>query len=119
MNLVEAVIDAFNKYATFAGRTRRTDFWWFTVFLALVYGLVYLLDTATAAPVFGAFALLAFILPSLSVTVRRLHDSDHAAWWLLLVFIPIVGTIGLLLMAVLPGTSGENRYGPAPEMPDW
>ena len=117
--MVEAMIDAFNRYATFAGRSRRGDFWWFMVFLLLVYALVFLLDTATNTPVFGAFALLAFLLPSLSLLVRRLHDSDRSARWLLIVFLPVVGALGLLAMAALPGTGEENRFGPPVEKADW
>jgi uncharacterized membrane protein YhaH (DUF805 family) len=117
--MVEAMIDAFGRYATFAGRSRRGDFWWFTVFLLLVYALAFLLDTSTNTSVFGAFALLAFLLPSLSLLVRRLHDSDRSARWLLIVFLPVVGALGLLVMAALPSDTDENSFGPPVEKPDW
>ena len=58
---------------------------------------------------------LAVLLPSIAVTVRRLHDTDRTGWWILLGFIPIIGGIVLLVFYVLEGTRGPNRYGPDPK----
>ena len=63
-------------------------------------------------------------LPSLAVSVRRLHDTGRSAWWLLLLLIPVLGFIGLVtfvVLLVLPGTVGLNRYGESshdPKPPD-
>jgi uncharacterized membrane protein YhaH (DUF805 family) len=47
---------------------------------------------------------------------RRLHDTDRSAWWLLLIFIPIVGWVVILLFNCQDGTPGENRFGPDPKL---
>jgi uncharacterized membrane protein YhaH (DUF805 family) len=55
-----------------------------------------------------------FFLPSLSVTVRRLHDSGHSGWWYWIVLIPLIGIIILLVLLLLPSDRGQNRFGPNP-----
>ena len=54
---------------------------------------------------------LILFLPTLAVTVRRLHDTDHSGWWYLLVVIPIIGILVLLYWYVKPGTEGPNQFG--------
>lgn len=56
-------------------------------------------------------ASLALLLPNLAVAVRRLHDTDRSGWWLLLGFIPLIGTLVLLFFMVQRGTDGANRFG--------
>lgn len=65
----------------------------------------------------GAFTIilsLGTLLPSLGVLLRRLHDTDRSAWWLLLYLIPLIGPIVMLVFLVLKGTEGENQYGADP-----
>lgn len=102
------------KYADFHGRASRAEFWTFT--LALV--AFYLLFVGIAAVanndslmLLAGLPILAAIIPSLAIAVRRLHDVNLSAWWILTGL--LVGLIPLILM-LLPGTPGENRYG-APE----
>lgn len=106
------------RYAEFSGRSSRSEYWLFTLF----YVLTYLLLAAVGSVLFGAdkwgilsgiFALGSMI-PSIAVTVRRLHDSNRSGWnyfWLLL---PIIGGIILLVFMCMRGTPGPNSYG----MPD-
>jgi len=79
--------------------------------------------TAIGLMLYGIFALAALI-PSIAVTVRRLHDRDMSGWWYLGLVaasaIPLVGfaaSIALLVLMVLPGTDGDNRFGPDPKNP--
>jgi uncharacterized membrane protein YhaH (DUF805 family) len=58
---------------------------------------------------------VAVIIPSLAVTIRRLHDSSHSGWWLLLGFIPIIGALILIVLYVRDSTHEENIYGPNPK----
>ena len=58
-----------------------------------------------------AVALIALIPTTYSLTVRRLHDSDRTGLLVLIAFIPVVGTLKLLVMVCRPGTPGPNRYG--------
>ncbi len=62
----------------------------------------------------GLWALFIFI-PNLAVTIRRLHDQDKSGWFVLLNFIPYVGSIVVLVFMCLEGTRGPNRYGPDPK----
>jgi|TARA_B100001964_G_scaffold135245_1_gene149305 uncharacterized membrane protein YhaH (DUF805 family) len=66
-------------------------------------------------PTSGILWLL-IAIPFLSVTGRRLHDTNRRAWFLLLYFIPFVGSIWLLFLCSLKGTEGDNRYGPDPTL---
>ncbi|MEJ2021636.1 MAG: DUF805 domain-containing protein [Maritimibacter sp.] len=68
----------------------------------------------TDMPVLSSLFLLATLLPSISVTVRRLHDRDKSGWWYWLFLVPIVGPIVLLVWFILEGTRGANSYGPDP-----
>jgi uncharacterized membrane protein YhaH (DUF805 family) len=113
----------FRRFFDFSGRSRRMEFWMFTLLsvLASIAGTV--VDIALGfsfddvGPV-ASIVSLAFLIPSLSVSFRRLHDVDRSAWWLLLVFLPIIGWIVLLVWNCSDGTSGPNRFGPDPKNPD-
>ena len=106
MSFTDSIKICLQKYVDFNGRASRSEYWWF-VLLTFVVRLI---------PVIGWFIWLALILPSLSVQVRRLHDMDRSAWWLLLLVPPItiIGGPILLIMSIFPGTPGYNRYGPDP-----
>ena len=64
--------------------------------------------------VVSGLAALALLLPNLSVAIRRLHDTDHSGWWVLIGLIPIVGFIVLLIFYLRESDPGENQYGPPP-----
>lgn len=106
-----------NKYATFSGRAPRKEYWLFV----LAYFVGMLICTAADAslgfrevgPFRGIFSI-AMILPILAVAARRMHDTDRVGWWILIGFVPIIGWIWFLVLAVLPGTPGANRFGPDP-----
>lgn len=104
------------KYADFNGRARRTEYWLFVLFsmvIAMVLGVVdYVLGTPG---IIGLIFALAILIPSIAVGVRRLHDTDRSGWWLLIAFIPIIGTIALLIFLLLDGTPGDNRFGSNPK----
>ena len=50
----------------------------------------------------------------LAVGIRRLHDMDQTGWWILAVLVPIANIILLIALLFVPGTEGENPYGPDP-----
>jgi uncharacterized membrane protein YhaH (DUF805 family) len=122
-------LKALKQYADFGGRARRTEFWMFVlvnVVISIVLGIV---DTATGTAnayavggmasyspgILGGLYALAVLIPSIAVTVRRLHDTDRSGWWFLIQLIPIVGGIVLLVFACLEGTRGPNRFGADPK----
>ena len=111
-----------SKYATFTGRARRKEYWYFVLFyvlafivLAVVDGVTGTLDEEAGIGLLSAIFVLATIIPLLAVTVRRLHDTDRSGWWVLLNLIPIIGGIVLLVFTLLDSQPGANRFGPNPK----
>ncbi|MET8148748.1 DUF805 domain-containing protein [Actinoplanes sp. NPDC049668] len=114
-------LGCFRRYAAFAGRARRAEYWWFTlingiIFAALVGVGIFVEDSGESSPALGRLILVFFfagLLPTLAVTCRRLHDAGLSGWWQLLGFIPL-GSLVVLIMTVLDSDPGVNRYGPDP-----
>ncbi|EDQ31530.1 putative membrane protein [Hoeflea phototrophica DFL-43] len=116
MDFQTAVRTCFQKYATISGRARRSEYWWFFLFLMLVNLVLSLVDGVLFADkqILGGLFSLATIIPAVCAGGRRLHDTGRSAWWLLIGLIPIVGTLVLLFFFVQKGTEGSNEYGPDP-----
>ncbi len=104
------------NYATFTGRARRKEFWMyfliFNIFSIPVAIADIMLNTGNKMSVLYT---LAFLLPTIAVIVRRLHDIGKSGWWYLISLIPLVGLIGFLVLMCLDGTRGENKYGLDPK----
>ncbi len=119
MNWYLAVL---KKYVDFSGRASRTEYWMFTlVNIVIELGLSFI-DTRTGmvSAAYGVGVLsglygLAVLLPTISVTARRLHDTTRSAWWLLLGLIPILGGLVLLVFMVLDSSPETNAWGPSPK----
>jgi uncharacterized membrane protein YhaH (DUF805 family) len=118
-------VRVWQRYAEFSGRSRRMEYWMFTlihvlIILVLSIGIVGFglmkepVIGATSGLFIGAYALAAFV-PGLAVTVRRLHDIDKSGWWILISLVPVVGGLVLLVMTCFDGTRGSNVYGPDPK----
>jgi len=110
------------NYVGFSGRARRKEYWMFTLFSLIASILLGIGDVvlgtfneASGWGLLGALYLLAVFLPSVAVSVRRLHDIDKSGWWLLLILVPLVGALVLLVFAIMEGTRGDNRFGPDPK----
>ncbi len=115
MNFGQAITSGFKKYVDFTGRAPRSEFWYWTLFSFLVQCAGAIVDGAmglATSPVQSIIAL-AFLLPSLAVSARRLHDRDQTAWWLLLLLTGI-GLILLVIWYCMRGTRGPNRFGADP-----
>ena len=114
MDFSEAIKSGFANYVTFSGRATRSEFWYWVLFVVLGAFATAILDAAMFshwAPLTSAFELLT-VLPSLAVSVRRLHDTDSSGWWLLIGIVPLIGVILLIVLYCRPGTPGDNFYGP-------
>jgi len=116
-------LEVLRKYAVFSGRARRMEYWMFYLFsfiFTIVFGIIDAVvgsfNPETGMGLFGGIYLLAIIIPSIAVLVRRLHDTNRSGWWLLIGLIPIVGAITLLVFSVLDGTPGTNQYGGNPKV---
>ena len=113
-----------DNYANFNGRARRKEYWMFTLFFllfALLAGFVIGILSAvgeTAAMIAIILAViwyLAHLVPSLAVTVRRLHDTGKSGWFYLLALIPYIGGLIIFIFTVIDGDKGDNAYGPDPK----
>ena len=98
------------KYADFGGRATRSEYWWFNFFNLIVIVALAVLAGAAIGPLVLLGYAIAIIVPSLAVSVRRLHDTNRNGWWLLLGLIPFGGLV-LLIFYVTEGTPGPNNYG--------
>ena len=113
-------------YADFTGRARRSEYWYFVLFNFIVSILIGL-SLGVIAGLLNVPALvylvhlwsLAVFIPSLAVSVRRLHDIGRSGWWLLLSLIPLVGAIILIIWHCTDSQPGTNQYGPNPKEMDY
>ncbi|WP_149179490.1 DUF805 domain-containing protein [Streptomyces sp. TRM49041] len=103
------------NYAGFSGRARRTEYWMFMLF-SMIFTIV-LAGIGVAIETMIPYALyyVAVLVPSIAVTVRRLHDTGRSAWWLLMYFVPLVGAIVMLVFLATDGQHEENKYGVNPK----
>lgn len=115
-------VTALQNYAVFSGRARRSEYWYFALFYLIFYAIGAMLDVMTGtfdkAAGIGlstGILTLAFLIPSLSVTVRRLHDTGRSGWWFFIAFIPVVGAIVLLVFLAQDSEAGANRFGANPK----
>jgi len=96
------------NYATFSGRARRSEYWYFILFntlIALAFGFVCgLMQVPQLANIYS----LAMLIPTIAVGVRRMHDVGKSGWFLL---IPIYN----LILACTEGEQHENQYGEDPK----
>lgn len=110
------------QYADFNGRARRKEYWMFVLFNLIFSVIAMILDNVFGiamegigyGPLYGIY-LLAIILPSLAVAVRRLHDIGKSGWMILITLIPLIGGIWLLVLLATDSNPGDNQYGPNPK----
>jgi uncharacterized membrane protein YhaH (DUF805 family) len=108
-------IEALKKYAVFSGRARRKEYWMYTLFVGILYIVVAIITAVTKQPAIVAVFWLAFFLPGLAVTVRRLHDTDRSGWWVLIGLVPLAGFIVMLVFLCADSQPGANKFGPNPK----
>ncbi|QDG74804.1 DUF805 domain-containing protein [Labrenzia sp. PHM005] len=106
--------DAMRLSFTFKGRSTRAQFWSFVLVVTLLLILTSVIDaaidpTTQQPPVVTGLALLIHYVPMLSISVRRLHDTNRSGWWLLIGFVPL-GLIVLLVFYCLPSNPASNRF---------
>jgi len=133
MSFGQAIASGFKNYVSWKGRATRAEYWWWTLFIFIVtlpFNIIYNVSSQGAleaalkagdqaaylADLFGptywllVAVSLVFFLPSLAVTIRRLHDIDRSGGWFWIILVPIAGSIVLLVFALMPSTSGKNRF---------
>ncbi len=125
-------LKAMKSYATFKGRATRSEYWYFMlVYLVPMFVLAFMLGTLRPFDpldpsslkddelrmiifLVGAIYALIHVIPYWAVMTRRLHDINKSAWWLLVMFIPYIGQVVLMIMAMLD-SKDDNKYGKNPK----
>jgi uncharacterized membrane protein YhaH (DUF805 family) len=112
MGFADAVETCLKKYVVFQGRAVRSEFWFFVLFSTILGIATYYIDIwVVGYPVLYTIAAFGLLLPSLAVSVRRLHDTDRSGWWIFLCLVPLVGTIVQLVWFCTRGSAAANRFG--------
>jgi uncharacterized membrane protein YhaH (DUF805 family) len=122
MGFGESIKHVFSNMTNFSGRASRSEFWWFYLFIVIVGTILSIIASATGADSSSGFGVnvitfiiyVILVLATLSVSVRRLHDSNKSGWLVLLNLLCCIGPIILIVFWVQPSTEGDNSYGPRP-----
>ena len=103
MDPVTAVKTCFKKYFDFKGRARRSEFWWFVLFVLIVSSALTFLSVLVPAIGYVSLAFsLAVLIPEIAALTRRLHDIGRGGWWVLLMFLCILGYYGCMAYLLGP-----------------
>ncbi|MBP1885728.1 DUF805 domain-containing protein [Sinorhizobium mexicanum] len=110
-----AYINAMGRYFDFSGRSTRAQFWYYHLALLGLAAVGIIIDAAIngGQPLVSALIIIAHYVPSLAITVRRLHDADMSGWLVLLCLVPGIGIIAFIAYGCIASTAGSNRFGPA------
>lgn len=135
VTLKKSIRVCYSKYATFSGRACRAEFWYWHLFNVIIILSAFALSAfcvalrpiiqpnatqdAAACVIIGMvfylggllWVIFGNLLPSLAVSVRRLHDTDRSGWWLLLMFLPLLGSVILLIWMCQDSNPYPNKYG--------
>lgn len=139
MSFGQAISTCFSKYVVFRGRARRSEFWYWFLFVVIVMVIAAILDNVLHLQVGGTqvdtygnqsyvfyssigilttIVSLALLLPGISVSVRRLHDTGNSGWWWWLNLLNFLCGLGAIILIIAfyirPSQESENQYGPPP-----
>jgi uncharacterized membrane protein YhaH (DUF805 family) len=127
MTFVKAIESSLSQYMTFRGRAARSEFWFFYLFSSICSVVAIIIDNilgtqfknidSLSGGLYGYIYLLVALglfIPNLSVSVRRLHDTNRSGRWYWILLVPLIGVILLLVWLCSKGTGGDNEYGPDP-----
>lgn len=129
MSFTEAISSVFHNYAKFDGRARRSEYWYWTLFVMIINAVLYGLTAVTTAnsssggsssgfsfvSVISMIWSLAILVPGLAVCWRRLHDIGKSGAYYFIILIPLVGPILMLVWFATDSEPGTNQYGPNPK----
>lgn len=112
------------RYAQFSGRASKREFWGFMLFKIVAVVAIFFVTVIMSEinkSLGSIFSLLywlfviALVIPDLSVGVRRLHDIGKSGWWYLIAFVPLIGTIWLIILWCQASVNEDNQWGGLPE----
>lgn len=121
-----------DNYANFKGRARRKEYWMYTlIFTVLLIALMTIMFSVLSfsdetgiesgpgvylTVILVIVFLFAHFIPSIALTVRRLHDTGKSGWWYLIVFVPYLGNFVIFIFTLIDGDRGDNKYGSNPKI---
>ncbi|OEU73639.1 MAG: hypothetical protein BA874_12290 [Desulfuromonadales bacterium C00003068] len=113
---MEWYLAVLKNYAGFSGRARRKEYWMFLLFNMIIAVVLGFIEGLFGSPgILGSIYSLAVLVPSIAVSMRRLHDTGRSGWWMLIGFVPLIGAIVLLIFFVQDSMQSSNQYGPSPK----
>lgn len=111
-NMIDWFVKCLKNYANFSGRARRKEFWFFTLVQFILLVIAQIIDAIIGTDfVLYALVVLALLIPSLTVSIRRLHDISKSGWWYLIALIPLVGAILLIVWFATETKQENNQWG--------
>jgi uncharacterized membrane protein YhaH (DUF805 family) len=110
MNPFNYFVKVLKNYVNFDGRARRSEYWYYTLFIVIISIVLTFADAAIGSEqgILGLIFSLGTLLPSIAVGIRRMHDVGKSGWYIL---IPIYN----LVLACTNGDTGTNEYGSDPK----
>ena len=128
VSFADSIKNAFVKVFDFKTRSSRAEFWYFYLFTVIVGMVGIQVDQYLSLELirfelsrspnnefilghFYTFTYFLFLIPSLSLYVRRLHDTDRSGWWLMIMLIPFIGFVTITMFWLLKGNDKSNKYG--------
>ena len=131
---MEWYLKALKQYSRFNGRARRKEYWYFSLISLLISGLLGFIDGSIVSAAAGTeigivreiflptdigllrnIYTLGVLIPTYTVMVRRLHDTDRSGWWFFINLIPFLGWLFFLYFLVEDSDSDKNRFGRNPK----
>ncbi|MBN8828802.1 MAG: DUF805 domain-containing protein [Sphingobacteriia bacterium] len=117
-DMLKMITICLKKYTEFKGRASRSEYWYWALFIILSDIILYIIEEVvfgySPTLIISLLFLIIFITPTVSVSVRRLHDINKSGKWLLLALFPIIGWIILFIWSIKKGDEGDNEFGSDP-----
>jgi uncharacterized membrane protein YhaH (DUF805 family) len=114
VSFTEAIRVCLNKYVTFSGRARRSEFWFWTLFAVCTGVVASIIDMIIGSSIVSWAVYLGLLLPGIAVTIRRLHDTSRSGWFYLLALVPFGGFV-VLYFVLQDSTPADNAFGASPK----
>lgn len=113
---MEWYLKVLRQYADFSGRARRKEYWMFVFMNLLISFLISTIDYwLFGMTIISSIYVIAVIIPSIAVAVRRIQDTGRNGFWVLVAFVPLIGTIWVLILLLQDSEPNSNAYGPNPK----
>lgn len=122
MGFVESIKVGLNNFFNPTGRTSRSQFWWYALFLYIIGGVLgwfggrlqsHGMEQVWLGIIFEVLSAL-MAASVICASIRRMHDAGKSGWNVCWYFLPIIGWIIVVVMLCKSSQPGDNQYGPEP-----